>query len=315
MAKKVKRTPKSKNSRHEKDSGNLIAFLLIIGFLVIFGLLFYYFKPYFFQNNEIVAFVNGKDISLDELEWWYKISINPEKAYLVSKKQFLKNSLIPQELAMQKAKEKGIEATEEEVERLIGSFLIDNGMTTQEFEESLMAKGLAISDARKSFEVRAIIFKLLGEENVTDLNSYANNLAEEADIKIFAENIDKLTLKDFRETKDDICAKGNPIIRIYTTSWCSSCNSSIAVFNSLIKDYADSNKVTVLEWSLDTGDNLVTAKMENGIPESEAEIFKKYSPNSLVLAIVAGCKYTRIGSLNYAHASEFNAIMKNLIGE
>ena len=315
MAKKVKRTPKSQNSRQKKDSGNLIAFLLIIGFHVIFGLLFYHLKPYFFQNNEVVASVNGKDISLDELEWWYKISINPEKAYLVSKKQFLKNSLIPQELAMQKAKEKGIEATEEEVEKLIGSFLIDSGMTTQEFEESLTAKGLAISDARKSFAVRVTILKLLKEENVTDLNGYVDTLSKEADIKIFAENIDRLTLKEFQETKDDICAKGRPIIRIYTTSWCSSCNSSIAVFNSLVKDYADSNKVTVLEWSLDTGDNLVTAKMENGIPESEAEIFKKYSPNSLVPSIVAGCKYSRIGSLNYAHASEFNAIMKNLIGE
>ena len=317
MAKRVKTPKRLSNSRSKKnseDSENTIISLLAFAFLVLVIVLFFYFNGNILQNNDVVADIDGKEITRQELEFWYKVSVVPEKAYLVSKKEFLENSLIPQEIVLQKAREKNIKATQEDVEKLTGSFLIENGFTIDDFEKNLKLKGLTIDDIKRSFEARAVAVKFLEQENVTDVNKFIDNLTKQADIKIFAEKLNQLILKNFKETGDEVCMKDKPVIRLYTTSWCNSCNSSIVVFNNLIKGYFDDNKVTALEWSLDTGDNLLTLKKENGVPEEEVQIFKKYSPDSFVPALIMGCKYIMVGGFNYGNAQEFNDIMNNLTG-
>ncbi len=67
-------------------------------------------------------------------------------------------------------------------------------------------------------------------------------------------------------------------------------------------------------WSLDTGDNLLTLKKENGVPKEEVAIFKKYSPNNRVPTVVLGCKYKHVGKFGIEQEDEFKAIIKTLVG-
>ncbi len=154
---------------------------------------------------------------------------------------------------------------------------------------------------------------------------YLADLINKSEIELFPENINKLSLKGFEATGDELCSKdartpsgtpsvGKPIVRLYTASWCKTCNNTEIVFKSLTEKYAKDGIIEAFHWSLDAGDNLLTPKKENGVPEKEVSLFKKYSPNSLVPAIVAGCKYKRVGSLGPDEEEELKAILKNIIG-
>ena len=69
-----------------------------------------------------------------------------------------------------------------------------------------------------------------------------------------------------------------------------------------------------MHWILDAGDDLLTLEKEKGIPKGEVEIFKKYSPNKLVPAVVLGCKYKKIGKFGLEEQDEFKSILKVLTG-
>ena len=70
---------------------------------------------------------------------------------------------------------------------------------------------------------------------------------------------------------------------------------------------------------MDTGDNLLTEEMEEGIPKKEIEIFKKYNQRATVPAYVFGCKYVRVGNFYEqnndldAEEEEFRAVIEQLL--
>jgi len=148
-----------------------------------------------------------------------------------------------------------------------------------------------------------------------NFQEYVDNSINNSKVEIFQENIDKFVLRSFEETNDEVCDEDKPIIRMYTTISCQVCKESGILFQDLVIHLIADGSVQARHWSLDSGDNLLTSKKENGIPEEEVAIFKKYSPDKLVPVVVAGCKYKHIGKFSIDDKDEFQAILKTLIGE
>ncbi len=321
-----KKTPKNsykKKSKEKKEKAVVISTFLL--FIAVVAFLFYYTRP---SPDDAVAVVNGKSITKESLDWWYETSILPEYRDFVAKQDFLVLSLIPQEVLLQQAEKEGVKATEDEIEKFLGLYIIDNGLTLNEFEKHLNSRGISIDEIKKSFKIKAEITKLLEKENISlygenelafgsdgrTFQEYLAALINSSEIQLFPENINKPALKGFEATGDELCSKEKPVVRLYTASWCKTCNNTGAIFKNLIEKYAKDGSIEAFHWSLDTGDNLLTPKKENGVPEKEASLFKKYSPNSLVPTIVAGCKYKRVGSLGPDEEEELKAVLRNLAG-
>jgi hypothetical protein len=327
MKKKTPKNSKKTGKKAKEKKENIIVAGIFVVFIVVMIYLIY-FVQMLSSDEATVAIVNGNKITRDELDWWYKTSILPEYRDAITKQDFLIWSLIPQEVLLQKAKEENIIATEDEVEKLLGMFIIESGLTLNEFEEDLNSRGITINEIKKSFEVRAIITKLLEEEEVyfseegeksflreNDLafQEYLGILINNSKIEILPENIDKLILRSFEATGDDLCGQDRPIMRLYTTSKCEICKESGRLFQDSVIDFIADGSIQARHWSLDTGDNLLTLKKENGVPKEEVALFKKYSPDNLVPTIVLGCKYKHVGKFGIEQEEEFKAILKTLI--
>ena len=323
MAKKTPKNSKSPEKAKERKEKTAIIVIFII-FIAVVAYLFYMLKiPS--SNKDIVATINGNDITAKELDWWYKISISPESRGIIPKQNFLMFSLIPQELLMQEAEKENIKVTAEDIEEFVGLYIIETGLSLDEFEKNLESMDLAIEDIKKSFETKAAIVKLLKEKNIDSINNsfeesselfqeYVSNLINNSEIKIFPENIGKLILTRFELTGDEICGKEKPIVRLYTTSKCDVCNKTGDAFINSIENYVKTGKIEAHYWNLDTGDDLLTLKKENGVPEEEVAIFKKYSPGKLVPVVVLGCKYRHIGKLEIEGEEEFMDILNTIAG-
>ena len=325
-----KKTPKYSNKHKKAKEKQEIAIIvgIFLVFIVVVAYLFYFVNIK--SSDDMVAVVNGNEITREELDWWYKLSILPEFRDFITKQDFLVLSLIPQEILVQKADEEDVKVDDDEVEKLLGLFIIENGLTLDEFENHLNSRGSTINEIKKSFEVRAIIIKLLGKENIgfvegesknlffdvddSAFQEYIDNLIDNSDIEIFPKNIDKLVLKTFEETNDEVCSEEKPIIRLYTTSFCEVCKESGRMFQDLVTNFMIDESIQARHWSLDTGDNLLTLKKENGVPKEEIAIFKKYSPNNRVPTVVLGCKYKHVGKFGIEQEDEFKAIIKTLVG-
>jgi len=325
LAKRKKKTPKNsnKNSKKEKQENAIILGVFLV-FIVAVAYLFYFLNVKT-PDEDIIASVNGNEITRDDLDWWYKVSILPEYRDVITKQDFMVLSLIPQEVLVQKAKKQNIKVTEDDVEKLLGLYIIENGLTLDEFEKHLSSRSLTIEDIKISFETRAFVNKLLEKENVligdgvfsddeTGIQEYVDNLIDSSDIKIFPENIEKLVLRSFEATGDEICDEDKPIIRLYTTRSCEVCEESTEIFEALVNDLVKDGRIQAMHWSLDAGDDLLTSEKEKGIPKEEVDIFKKYSPNKLVPAVVLGCEYKKVGKFGSEEQDEFEAILKVLTG-
>lgn len=328
MSKKAPKNPDKKSKKAKEKQEKFIVIGAFFLFIAVIAFLFYYLKP-LSQTENAVATINGKSITRGDLDWWYETSIIPEYRDFVKKQDFLALSLIPQEVLLQQAKKENVEVTEEEIEKFLGLYIIDSGLTLDEFEKHLNSKGISMNEIKKSFKTRAVITKLLDKENISldekgesafdnnrgDFQEYLSSLIDNSKIEIFPENINKVLLKSFEATGDELCDIEKPLMRLYTTSWCETCNSTGMIFKNLTKRYAEEGSISTFHWVLDTGDNLLTSKKENGIPEKEVLLFKKYSPDNLVPTIVAGCKYKMIGSFSSGDEEEFKAILTELIGK
>ncbi len=322
MKKKTPRSSKRDKSLSNTKENVAIALAFIV-FLAVLGALFYY-SSSAKQGKDVVANVNGKEITKEELDWWYTTSILPDYRGLVAKKDFLKNSLIPQELLMQEAAKQNIKITEEEAEKALGVYIIENGLALEDFEKHLNSRGITLSDIKNSFKIRAAIAKLLEKEGISygyaessegneDFQQYIDSLVNRSDIQMFDENIGKAVLKSFEATGDKVCGE-KPAFMLFTTTKCQSCNETAAVFNSAIKKYAEEGAIIAEHWILDTGDNALTPEKERGISKNNLELFKKYSRDMSVPAIVAACKYKRVGSLDKEMEYEFKSIIDEIKG-
>lgn len=326
-----KKTPKSSNRKRAKQKekrDRIIIVGIFIAFIAILAFLFYFTELFteLDAKEDAVAAVNGKEITKSELDWWYHTSILPEHREIITKEDFLALSLIPQEVLIQEATKNNIKVSNEEVEKSLGIFIIENGWNLEEFEAHLASRGITLEQIKESFEIRLIIIKLLEKENLdaadkknlffdgsdTAIQGYVTELMDNSEIEIFSENIEPLTLTMFEETKDKLCGEEKPIVRLYTTSKCAICENTSKIFENVVKGFVSEGSIEAKHWSLDTGNDLLTEEKENGVPKEEVELFKKYGKGKVPATIIA-CKYKLIGSLDNAE-KEFNNIMNNLLG-
>ena len=322
-----KKTPKSSNKKRAKQKekrDQIIIVGIFIAFIGILAFLFYFTE--FDAKEDAVAVVNGKEITKSELDWWYRTSILPEHREIITKEDFLALSLIPQEVLIQEAMKNNIKASKEEIEKSLGIFIIDNGWNLEEFEAHLASRGITLEQIKESFEIRLLIIKLLEMENldVTDkerlffdgsdtaIQEYVTELMSKSEIEIFPENIEPFTLTMFEETKDELCSEQKPIVRLYTTSKCATCENTSRIFENVVEGFVSEGSIEAKHWSLDTGDDLLTGEKENGVPKEEVELFKKYSKGK-VPAIVAACKYKLVGALGNEEQQELKEIIKKLV--
>lgn len=127
-------------------------------------------------------------------------------------------------------------------------------------------------------------------------------------------------IKTFKDTGEGICTEdGKPVIKLFSTTWCPHCKWISATFDNVVKEYVDNGQIVASHWELDKGEDTLTAEIENGIPESELEIYKKYNPKGGVPTYVFGCKYVRIGN-GYekqndlqAEEDEFRTVIEELL--
>ncbi len=171
---------------------------------------------------------------------------------------------------------------------------------------------LTAADIKKVIEEQ-----LLKRKRIEALESFTNQLIENADVKL---HIGDENIKSFTGSNDEICREeGKPIVRLFTTSTCMPCEWIKDTFDEVMKDFIEEDKITAFHWQLDTGDNTLTKKKEEGIPKKEIEIFKKYNKRSTVPTYVFGCKYVRIGNFYQenrdldAEEKEFRAVVEKLI--
>lgn len=153
--------------------------------------------------------------------------------------------------------------------------------------------------------VETYIGQLKVGAEITKKGEFAEETTTEKEIKTFTGTYDKICMKDDK-----------PIIRFYTTSNCQPCDWIKDVFYSAVGNYHEENKITIYHWELDTGDNLMTAEIEEGIPKEELQLFKKYNPKSTVPTYVFGCRYVRAGN-GYDNLEqekeEFEAVVDKLL--
>ncbi len=321
-----KKTPKSSNKKRAKQKGKrdrIIIAGIFIAFIAILAFLFYFTE--LDAKEEAVAVINGKEITKDELDWWYHTSILPEHREIITKADFLALSLIPQEVLIQEAKKNNIKASNEEIEKSLGIFIIENGWNLEEFENHLASRGITLEQIKESFEIRLLIITLLEKENleVADkenlffdgsdiaIQDYVTELMAKSKIEIFRENIEPLTLIMFEETKDELCSEEKPIVRLYTTSKCAICENTSKLFENVVRGFVSEGSIEAKHWSLDTGDDLLTEEKENGVPKEEVGLFKKYGKGKVPATVIA-CKYKLIGPLDNAE-EEFNSIINNVL--
>lgn len=124
----------------------------------------------------------------------------------------------------------------------------------------------------------------------------------------------------FTETDNEVCKQDNkPIIREFGTSWCPHCKWIEKTYQNVVNDYVKQGKVVAYQWYVDVNDDLLTAELENSVPESEIVVFKKFNPRMSIPTFVFGCRFIRIGN-GYedqkdlkAEEEEFKAVIETLI--
>jgi hypothetical protein len=313
MKKKSPSRSKSKNAVKGREKFVILASMIIL--VLILVSLFYYID-YTPKSESIVAKVNSKPISLESLNSWYKSSILPEYRNVVTKDEFLEGSLIPQEVLLQEANNRGIKVSNDEVENYLGLYIIDSGLQPEEFEDQLRSNGISIEEIKNSFKVRLIISKLLELEGFyvdaqdefidgtnLEIQLYITSLMDSSEIEL----IQRKKVK-FDETQDSLCGE-KPIVRFYSTSTCPGCDYTASIFEDALLSFED--RIDAAHWVLDIGDNKLTSLNESGIPREELSIFKKYSPKNDIPLTVIGCKYKKIG--HYEDSEELSQLIGGMM--
>jgi len=143
---------------------------------------------------------------------------------------------------------------------------------------SFTVEGTAVSYEEVKDQIDSF---LAGQKQQEMVNDYISEVRDNADIKIYYENIKDTDIVQedevrqipagatFDDTGDEVCYEdGKPVIRMFSTSVCPHCRWIGDTFNSIVQEYVDSGDIIAYRWELDTKDNLFTDEVETGLPKS-----------------------------------------------
>lgn len=134
--------------------------------------------------------------------------------------------------------------------------------------------------------------------------------------------IEPSSIETFESVSGDICREdGKPVIRMFSTTWCSHCQWVAETYDAVVKMYVEEGLIVAYHWEMDTGDDMLTPSVEQGVPDTEMAVFDEFNPQESIPTFVFGCKYFRVGT-GYegeddleSEAAEFKAIIEELIAE
>jgi len=89
---------------------------------------------------------------------------------------------------------------------------------------------------------------------------------------------------------------GKPVIRLFSTTWCSHCNWAGPTYDRVVKEYVDTGKIVAYHWQLDINDDALTEATETEIPGGEMAVYREFNPRGSIPTYVFGGKYYRIGN-------------------
>ena len=135
-------------------------------------------------------------------------------------------------------------------------------------------------------------------------------------------SIEPSSIETFGLIDGEVCREdGKPVIRLFSTTWCSHCQWVADTFDAVMEMYIDDGEIAAHHWEVDTGDDALTSQVEQSVPDSETAIFAEFNPQESIPTFVFGCKYYRIGTGHEreddleSEAAEFMAVIEALIGE
>ncbi len=145
----------------KKKPVNIIFDSLVI-ILIIFSI---YLKPSFaITVDRVLATVGNEVITLSDYKQFVRTIDIDEEGFIENPDvidEGILNRLIEDRIILQEAKNKGIEANEEEINAWIQAFKEENALTQEEFEKMLADEGLNIEDYKEIARNNLIALKLI----------------------------------------------------------------------------------------------------------------------------------------------------------
>ena len=131
--------------------------------LLPFLVLFFFSSPCFgLTVDRVLAVVNGEVVTLSDYGRFVARADQTADKEKVSE-PYLK-TLLEQRLILQEAKQKGYDATEEEVSQSIVSFLEQEGIKEKEFEKKITAENMSLAEYRTLIKENIISLKCIEKE-------------------------------------------------------------------------------------------------------------------------------------------------------
>lgn len=177
--KKAQRASKKHKIKKKYEEKLSKWFTISIFLLVLIALIIFFINKIETNGTDgAIAVVNGEEITANELENWYKISINSGFRSAITKKDFLVESLIPQRILLQQADKENIEVSKDEVETEFGQFLIDSGLNLKDFERQLKDDDTDVDYVKEAFRQRLVINKFLDQSVLSEVKVSSSEVNE-----------------------------------------------------------------------------------------------------------------------------------------
>ena len=109
---------------------------------------------------------------------------------------------------------------------------------------------------------------------------------------------------------------GKPVLRMFGKKNCEQCLWGAPIYDGVVSSYGD--RILAIHWDFDLGDDILTYELEDGVPDSEIQIFFGGSKTGTVPYFNFGCMFERVGNGYYvrgdkgAEAQEMRMIISYL---
>ena len=150
-----------------------------------------------------------------------------------------------------------------------------------------------IREALKAEKSQIVARELLEQlRNKADIKIYTGD-EEQQESNESSEAVEPESV--FLETGDEICYHDEkPIVRLYSAAIDPHSQWIKQAYEDVTAEFGD--EIVAYNWEIDSGDNTISAEIEESIPKSEFEIYKKYNSAGTVPTFIIGCKYIRVGN-------------------